>query len=521
MTDCVITPNGQLCPAPSNWANCRPWDLTQQQKTNCLADGYIQESLSIAGAQVNVHKLLGVHEQTKLLDLIGNGNAISGGDASGYPASNAFNKLATEWHSRQTGALLTESGFIGYDFGVIKIPTGRQRYGIDASIRYEITTIKIKQSASPTSRVTKVRVERSDTGTQWYGVAVINLPNNDTLNTIHFKNSSPCRYWRLRPIEFTGGECDSWGIQALEMHEYSITHTSNIQDKILLENRDRDYNDLPTLLKGYYELVQANTDLQKFGIELQASYSIKLNFTACITTLGRPVIIGDIIELPSETQYTPDLRPVKRYLEVTDVTWDPTSYTPGWLPTMLLVTALPALASQETQDIFGDLVANVDTSGLFDKDDGNNLMYQDFSNINQAVKAQALKDVPERGSEGSNVIREFEQETIDAATQYGIDNITRFGFNRTGLYVEDAIPQNNAPYTESPTFPEHPNDGDYHRLIYEGLAKDVPARLYRYSVTKARWVYLETDRRQQYNNQKAILEEYTTSPNKKPSRDIK
>ncbi|MGZ8924239.1 MAG: hypothetical protein ACXW2E_00015 [Nitrososphaeraceae archaeon] len=508
------------CPPTSNYNTCKPWDITTQLKTNCLADSYIQETISIAGAQVNVHKLLGVHEQTKLLDLTGNGNAISGGDADFFPASNAFNILTTEWKSKQSGSQLLQSGYIGYDFGVIKLPSGRQRYGIDTSIRYEITTIKIKQSNSPSSRVTKARVERSDNGTEWYGVAIILLPNNNDLNTIHFKNSAPNRYWRLRPITFVGEECDVWGIQALEMHEYTVTDLSNIQDKILLENRDRDYNNEPITLKGYYDLVQANTELQRFGIELQTSYTIKLNFNSCVALIGRPIVVGDIIELPSETQYTPELRPVKRYLEVTDVTWDPSSYTPGWMPLMLLITALPALASQETQDIFGNLASNIDSSGLFNNNDGNSLTYQDFSNVDQSIKAKALKDVPERGSEGSNTIREFEQETIDIAKENSIKHLSKFGFNRTGLYVEDAIPQNGTPYTEGTVFPESPNNGDYHRLIYEGLAKDVPARLYRYSTAKSRWIYLETDRRQEFNNQKVILEDYTTDINKIYSREI-
>lgn len=514
----MSTPRTSSCKLPSNWANCKPWDIVAQTKTNDLADAYLQESLSIAGAYVNVHKLLGVQEQHLLFDVTGNGNAISGGDAPGYPKENAFNKLNRTWYSKQSGSQLINMGYIGYDFGIIKLPNNRRRYGIETSIRFEIATIKIKQSSNANSRVTKARVERSDDSTTWYGVAIVNLPDNDSLNTIYFKNSSPNRYWRLRPITFNGGECDSWGVTALEMHEFVATDISNIQDKLFLENRDRDYNTQATLLRGYYDIVQANTDLQRFGIEVQASYSIKLNFNACVASLGRPIVIGDIIELPSEVQYSTDLTPVKRFLEVTDSTWDPGSYTPGWMPLMLLITAVPALASQETQDIFGDLAGTVDSSGLFDK---GTAQWQDFTDIDQAIVAKSQADVPERGSEGSNVIREFEEDVIASADSVGIHHLTKLGFNRIGLYVEDAIPQNAAPYTESTTFPASPNDGDYHRLIYTGLAKDVPARLYRYSVPKARWIYLETDRRQEFNGQKAILDEYMSSPNKQPARDIR
>lgn len=521
MTDCVTTPSGQQCRiGGSGYTNCRPWDITQQQATNCLADSYNQETLDIAGAQINIHKLLGIHEQTLLTDLTGNGTAISGGDAQGRPASNAFDKLQTEWRSKQVGSNLITSGYIGYDFGIIKLPNGRNRYGVDAGIYHEITAIKIKQSNDANARVTKLRVERSLNGQQWFGVAIVTLPNDNNLNTVYFKQSAPARYWRLRPLEFNGDSCASWGVQALELIDYALTDISNIQDKVLLENRDRDYNPTPITLKGYYELVQANTQLKQFGIELEANYTIKINFNTCIALLGRPIVIGDIIELPSEQQYTPTLKAIKRYLEVTDVTWDPSSYTPGWMPLMLLVTALPAMASQETQDIFGDLTNIVDSSGLFTNNDGNSEKYQDFTNIDQANLVKSIQDVAEKGSEGSNTIREFEEDEIAAAAEVDI-NLRKYGFNRTGLYVEDAIPQNGAAYTEGPAFPENPVNGDYHRLTYEGLSKDVPARLYRYSTTSVRWVYLETDRRAEFNKQSKLLTEYTTSPYKQPARDIK
>lgn len=523
MTDCVTTPDGNLCAAPSDWATCRPWDLTQQQAANCYIDSVAEEALQIAGAQVNVYKLLGVHEQTKLIDLTGSGKPISGGDAANFPAINAFTTFAASWMSKQSGlSSIAASAWIGYDFGVVKISTGRQRYGIDASIRHMITAIKIKQSADPLSRVTKARIERSEDGKQWYGVAVVTLPNDDALNTIYFKHSVPNRYWRLRPIGFVGTDCSGWAVQALELYDYSATDISNIQDKILMENRDRDYATMPILLKGYYDLVNVSTDLSRFGIEIPSStYQIKLNFNATVAALGRPVVIGDIIELPSETQYTPTLQAVKRWLEVTDVTWDAGSYTPGWQPTNLLVTTQPAMATQETQDIFGDLAQHVDSSGLFSTDDGNNTLYQDYSTVNQTIEQVALSQIPEHGSEGSNTIREFSDEELATAALQGFPHLKKLGFNRKGLYVEDGIPQNDAPYTEGDTYPLNPNDGDYHRLTYSGTAKNILVQLYRWSGVKNRWLYLETDRRLEMNHQQPILEEYTRNPKKKFAREVR
>jgi len=521
VTTCEPTATGQTCLPQSNWKNCRPWDMTQQPKTDCYMDGLNQEALQIAGAQINVHKLLGIHEQTKLLDLIGTGTPISGGDMPPHSAAFAFSTNKNEWKSRQSGPNVISSAYIGYDFGVIKIPTGRARYGIPADARQHITTLKIKQSTDQSSRVTKARVERSDNGVEWYGVAIITLPNDDHLNTIHFKQSVPSRYWRLRPIVFAGDSCTGWAVQALELHDYALTRPDNIQDKILLENRDRDYSLPPIQINGYYDLVNSNTELTKFGIELPSlTYSIKVNFNACVTAIGRPLIIGDILELPSETQYTPDLTPIKRYLEVTDVSWDTQSYTPGWMPTMLLITASIAIASQETRDIFGDLGETVDSSGLFDINDGNNPQVQDYTPIDQTIRATANTAVPERGSEGSNTIREFTEEEL-LLTDPDFPKLRKLGFKRTGLFVEDGMPQNGAAYTEGPDFPTNPTNDDYHRMTYAGVAHDVPPRLYRFSKTKQRWVYLETDRRAQYNSQKSGLDEYASSPHKIPAKNIR
>ena len=518
---CVETRDGQYCPTGSSNTGCSPWELTND-RASCIIDSYAQEALNIAGADVNVHKLLGVHEQGKLVDLTGNGAAISGGASPGYPASNAFDVYATEWHSLQVGPAVLASSYIGYDFGVFKIANGRNRYGIEASIRQHITLIKIKQSANALRRVTKVRVERSDDGQKWFGVAVITLPDDDCLNAVGFKHSAPMRYWRLRPLVFSGGNTDFWAVQAIEMHDYQVTATDNIQDKIFMENRNRDYATDSITMKGYYDLIDLTTELSRLGIEIPAQvYTIKVNFNSAVALLGRPVVIGDIVELPSETQYTPTLQPIKKYLEITDVAWDAISFTPGWKPTMQRLTAMPALASEETQNIFGDLVRQTDDSGLLSVDDGNNPLWQDMGDVDQTIFANAKTQVPETGSEGSNTIREFTQDELTTAAEEGFPHLNKMGFNPTGLYVEDAIPSNGEQYSEGTSFPSSPADGDYHRMTYTGLASQVPPRLYRYSTTKGRWIYLETDRREQYNNEKAVLSEYLESPNRKPPEEFK
>lgn len=514
---CVPTADGKsFVPVQKNDMRCRPFQLGNG-RANQFVDRVVNEALNIAGATLNVYKLLGVHEQGQLVDCTGNGNPISNGDLPNFPSTNAFNKYISEWRSIQIGTAVTASAYIGYDFGNIKtIDATRRAYGIDTSIYKHVATIVIKQSAQESRRVTKARIERSDDGIKWYGVSVVLFPDDACLNTIQFNHSVPSRYWRIRPIDFNGAITnDVWAVSAIQMfHNFVATDEYNIQDKVLLENRDRDYATDEIVMKGYYDLTDNLSELSVFGLEVPSMMIyISVSFSACVAALGRPIVVGDIVEIPSEAQYSAEMKRILKWMEITDVSWATEGYTPGWQPTLLRLVAQPAYASQETQDIFGDLGQSVpDSTGLVTGEDGNNVFYQDFFDVSQTIDAEAKDAVPERGAEASSTVRAWTASEITAAEDAGIDNLQKIGLNPTGLYVEDAMPPNNAPYTEADQYPATPAHGDYHRLTYSGLADDVPARLYRYSTSKSRWIYLETDLRAQYNPAKPRLKEFITSP---------
>ena len=524
-TPCVQRPGtDKYCPPKPVDLTCKPFQLTENRDA-CLIDGLVNEHLNIGGANLNVFKLLGVHEQGKLVDVTGKGNAIANGSLPNFPASNAFDIYNTEWRSIQKGEAIIASSYLGYDFGEIKTnDESRRMYGIETSVRKHITAIALKQSNYSKNRITKARFERSEDGKKWYGVQSIILPDDNCLNTFLIKDSVPSRYWRLRPLEFNGGSGDYWAIQAFQMfHDYIATNIDNIQDKVFMENRDRDYSSESFLLKGSYDLLESATELSRFGIDMSnQAYNIVINFSACVAILGRPLIIGDIMELPSEAMYTPQMELVKKWLEITDVSWSSSGYTPSWQPTLLRITAQPAFVSQETQDIFGDLAENEvpNQLGLMDQYDGNSKVYQDLFDISDTIIAEAKNDVPEAGREGSSAVRQWEEEELAAAAEQGLLNLGKTGHRPTELYVEDAMPPNNAPFTEGEHFPPNPQHGDYHRVVYAGLSKDVPARLYRYSVAKGRWVFLEKDKRAEHNPAKPTLEGYLISKTRVPHTDI-
>jgi len=514
---CVQTPTGKICPTQPN---CSPWEISDGPE-DCIMSDYIEEQLNIAGTTLKVHKLLGIHEQGLLQDVTGIGTAISSGDLANNPAANAFDKYITEWKSLQRGAAVTQSAFIGYDFGPIKLDNGRNRYGLNTEVMKDISTIKIMQGCDANNRATKVRVERSENGVKWYGVAVLNLQDCDGLVTLNFKSAVPSRYWRLRPISFIGGANDHWVVRALQFMEYEATTLNNIQDKILLENRDRDCQETAVVIKAAYTPQENATQFDRFGFNpLGDMYNFDVSFTQCVQRLGRPIVIGDIIVATSETQYSASLRPIEKYLEVTDVFWSATGFTPLWKPTVQKIVAKPLLASQETQDITGKLTVDVDGSGLFDLNDGNEgKKYQDYMDISDNIRADNKKKVPVKGIDYADVPI-ISEELRDYAKDRPNMNVDKLSRERLPNGV-DAMPPNGLPYTEGDEFPTNPKNGDYHRLTYVKISPDIPARLHRYSVAKGRWIYLETDRKAFIDDHRPLLNEYTDrGSTKTPLTDI-
>ncbi len=510
---CIKTLTGIKCPDTAPSDVCKPFQLSENSD-ECIIEDYVEEALGIGGATLNVHKLLGVHEQGQLVDQTGNGTAISGGAQTNFPATDAFNTFVSAWRSLQKGPGVVASSYIGYDFGIIKLSNERTRYGEPKDEALDVSALRIKQLSNADNRVTKVRVERSQDGVKWYGVDIVSLPDCDKLVTVNFRRSVPSRFWRLRPTEFSGGDTDFWGVSALELFDFEQTQLSNVQDRLFLENRNRDYATTPTVIKGAYDLIDVTSELSRFGIQLPTQiFYLYISFAGCVRLLGRPLVIGDVVEMPSEQQFSSTLEPIKKYMEVTDVGWSTEGYTPGWKPTLLRVIVHPMLASQETQDIFGDMVGKVDSTGLFDIDDGDHPVYQDYSESSQTIEAEAVQEsgAPQRGRDTGNEIHQFTDEQVTTAVDAGI-SITKIGLNPQGLYVEDALPPNGEDFTMGDTFPLTPTNEDYHRLTFSGLAEDVPDRLYRFSTAKGRWVFLEKDRRHEFDGQKKKLQEFITSP---------
>ena len=470
--------------------DCKPWQLTTSLDS-AFIDSVVGESMNIAAADAFVHKLLGVHEQEKLIDATGFGEPISGGSIGNFQADNAFTIVRNQWKSIQRGSdAVLASAYIGYDFGLIKTNQGdRQRYSVDdAAIRKHITAVTIMQSAIAAERATKVRVERSQDGKTWKGVQILTLPDDDCLNTFMLKDSVTSRFWRIRPVEFNGA--GSWGVQGLQLTKNHLhTNPDNIQDKILLENRDREYDMEDLQVKIYYDIQETQTDLSRFGMMMSGeTLFAAVNFSAGVAAMGRPFIVGDILRVPSMTQFSATMEPVEKYYEVVDTLWAAEGYTPGWQPTLQRIVLQPAMASRETQNIFGDLSneRKVDAFGLLNGDDGNSSMYADYTAVTEEIFAQSKIQVPERGTDVSG-IREWSDDEIALARRAGINNIEKTGINKGNRTSgSTTIPPDDAPYTQGPTLPDGVKKNAYHRLTIDGE----PVQLYKFVPEAGGWQLL-------------------------------
>jgi hypothetical protein len=510
---CVTGPDGTLvCP---NTDVCTYWDMT---KTNdaCVVVSYIEEQLNISGAVLNVYKMLGVQEQQKLTDILGNGNAISSGDMPNFPAQQAFvGNLNTEWRSAVTGTAVIGKSFLGYDFGNIKMPNGREKYGIETAVKHDVCTIKIQQGCNSANRVTKARLERSDDGQVWFGVSILNIPDCDGLVTLSARKTVPARYWRLRPMTFNGGTNDYWVVVALQLSPFEKTDISNIEDRILLENRDRDYQTAPITMKCMYTPIDVQANASKWGFFQTDVYSIQVSFAQTIAMLGRPFAIGDLIELPSEQFYSMHNNAIKKYLMINDVAWYTGGYTQSWTPTMLRLIAVPAVASQETQQVTGKLTQDEDSTGLADINNGHAKTYQDISNISKTIKARANDLVPERG-EDTTVLTQFTPEAYAFAKEKNLKFMKDLK-TRASVIGHDAMPPNGKPFTEGDEFPINPASGDYHRLTYQKYGDDIPPRLYRYSTRadngSGGWIPVDVDRRFEFKKTRPIVQEFLDRDN--------
>lgn len=468
------------------------------------------EALQMAAGPVNVFMMLGVHSQGSTVDQVNTtGYPLSSGAPSGYNALDAFNTNPGAWRSVQQGAdVLSAPAYIGYAFGTKKawekIGPPQERYVNPEPVRKQISSIKIKQGDVTENRATKARVEVSDDGITWKRLAIISLPDTSDLVTVGVPSNAMYNQWRLVPIFFNGVASNSqWEVDELHLLEATVTSIDNIQDFFLLENRDRSYCRQSKLIKAQYDLLDVQSELAKFGISLPQTYIFTCSFAVMVQTLGRPILVGDVLELPGEVQYDAFLNPVRKWLEVTDTSWATDGYAFNWKPQLFKFYAQPIMPSVEHRDLLG--TPGKINDQMTDDDFLKGVLQNDQAyKASEAILQKSKDDVPQTGGDGQN-IRSGKALSQPAGSYDGRDP-----------YVQDAIPPDGEVYTIGDALPAASDisSGHYHRQTYTNVPQSIrpPDRLLKWN--GSRWNVIEVNTRVKYESHKRSVSKILSSTDK-------
>ena len=332
---------------------------------------------------------------------------------------------------------------------------------------------------------------------------------------------------------------------------YDELSPMNIQDLLLLENRDRIYAPDVYIMRGVYNHQDIDFDLTQFGLFLNNdTLFITFHYNDMIDTFGRKLMTGDVLELPNLKDFhplNPNLpRGLPRYYVVQDADFATEGMSQTWLPHTWRVKATPLTDAQEYNSITNKpFVAEY----IWDPGDfyptgsvvnSGDVYYQSIRNVpagteitnttfwreytpntisdvqgtrtkdtelNDAILTQADIEVPLSGydidkfyivptqdGEPANPDSLTADQTVTTDGTQGGASVTPKDLGYVmGYLVGDGMAPNGLPVTPSVSFPLNPVSGDYClRLDYK------PNRLFRYD--GARWVKIEDRVRTDLNN---------------------
>jgi hypothetical protein len=270
-----------------------------------------------------------------------------------------------------------------------------------------------------------------------------------------------------------------------------------IQDLLFLENRDRKYSDDVYVVRGIYNVQDADFNLSQFGMFLQNdTLFLTVHLNDIVERIGRKPMSGDVIEFPhlKEDYSLDESIPIalKRYYVVEDVNRAAEGFSQTYWPHLLRLKMKTLVDAQEFRDVIGDATTEGSVANYMST-------YNREKTINDQVVLQAEQDAPkagfnykqyyvapidERGNiRTDNVNTEEDRASSDQTVNAVIDSpaSSHYGFYLDG----DGVAPNGYPAGFGITFPTSGVDkGDYFlRTDY------LPNRLFRYDGN--RWVKIE------------------------------
>lgn len=352
----------------------------------------------------------------------------------------------------------------------------------------------------------------------------------------------------------TGGEDSAFSGNADATQPiYETQNPLNIQDLLLLENRDRIYDQDVYVMRGVFQTQDIDFDLSQFGLFLNNdTLFITFHYNKMIDEFGRKLMNGDVLEVPTLKDYYPlnanIPEALPKYYVIQDAAFASEGFSMTWLPHLWRVKATPLVNAQEYKDVLkkpmvndtawdpgnfypagsivnqGDLYYQATQNVPADTDITDTDYWREYTpftesdimstrtkdqEINDAILAQADVEVPlsgydvdkffitptlaSNGQPANPVGLNTSSSTTVDGTEGGMGSTPRdFGYT-LGYMTGNGQAPDGFPVTPGVTFPEHPVAGDYAlRLDYR------PNRLFRYN--GVRWVRIEDNVRTDLNN---------------------
>lgn len=281
---------------------------------------------------------------------------------------------------------------------------------------------------------------------------------------------------------------------------------TQIQDLLLLENRDRKYDTSIYKIRGHYNVQNLDFNLSQFGLFIDNdTVFATVHINDWIQTIGRKPISGDVVELPhlkDEFALNNYNIALPRYFVIEDVSRASEGFSITWWPHLYRLKLKKITDAQQFADILDQPIA--DANG-----DPTNQTLRDVLStkgkeleINDSIITQAEADTPLSGYEtrqfytlavdptnGNPVLTTVDDNTtppdastmsLDASRIHG--RAVRSGY--TGYLLGDGFPPNGYEFGHGITFPVNPYLNDY--FLRTDFA---PNRLFRYNGKQ--WVKVE------------------------------
>jgi len=281
---------------------------------------------------------------------------------------------------------------------------------------------------------------------------------------------------------------------------------TQIQDLLLLENRDRKYDSSIYKIRGHYNVQNLDFNLSQFGLFIDNdTVFATVHINDWIQTIGRKPISGDVVEMPhlkDEFALNDYNIALPRYFVIEDVSRASEGFSITWWPHLYRLKLKKITDSQQFADILDQPIT--DANG----DPTNQTLHDVLSTkgreleINESIITQAEADTPLSGYEtrqfytlavdptnGNPVLTTVDDNTPppDASTM-GLDasrihgRAVRSGY--TGYLLGDGFPPNGYEFGHGILFPANPYLNDY--FLRTDFA---PNRLFRYNGKQ--WVKVE------------------------------